>query len=430
MSNHKIERVFGVFPSTAFVVGTVVGTGIYLKPGLVAELLGSPWRVLWVWFAGGVFVTAGAVVYSRLARLWPESGGAYLYLSRVYGPWAASLLLAADVFIGRPAAVGALAYGLGLVWQLEASRCLVVALSAVVVLTAVQLMGSRVQGLSQSVLTFFQFLPLLVAVGLAGILPAATMEVSAPTVSVASPAWGAAFLAVLWAYDGWYNLTNMAGEVEDPERNLPKAMVFGMAFVTLLYVALNASLIQVLGLDSLAGDGLPVLTLFERSGVPFLTAGLQLFLSLALITTLNGTLACGSRVLIAASTDGLIRRRLGSDPTAAAPTLAFSAMCLGFLLFSGGLPLKNNMFDTLSELTAVVVLALSSLTVTCLFQIHSRGQATTIWERGAGALFLVINAILTVFLVMEVNLIALTGVAVVGGIGTVLWAFRRRPLET
>lgn len=427
MPNREPERAFGVFSSLAFVVGTVVGTGIYLKPGLVVQLLGAPWRVLFVWLAGGLFVTSGALVYSRLARLWPESGGAYLYLSRVYGPWAASLLLAADVFIGRPAAVGALAYGLGLTWQLEPSGCLIVALSAVAVLTGVQLMGSRAQGLSQSLLTFLQFIPLLIAVGLAWVLPAASPESNTPAAMPVPPAWGAAFLAVLWAYDGWYNLTNMAGEVDDPDRNLPKAMVFGMSCVTLLYVALNAALIRVLGVRDLAGDPLPVFTLFQRSEQPLLTAGLQLFLSLALITTLNGTWACGSRVLIAASSDGLIRRRLGTDPTGAAPTLLFSAWCIGFILFSGGLPLKKNLFDTLSELTAVVVLALSSLTVTCLFQVHSRGRSTSLMERGAAVFFLSVNAVLTVLLVIEVNLTALSGVLVVGGIGTLLWALRRRP---
>lgn len=415
-----------MFSSLGFVVGTVVGTGIYLKPGLIAQQLIEPWRAMLVWFLGGVFVTCGALVYSKLARAWPSSGGAYRYLHRVYGPWAASLLLAADIFIGRPAAVGALAYGLGLIWQLEATWCLILAVVSVVVLTGVQLLGSRVQGLSQAVLTVLQLLPLLVAVGLVVVLPAASSDSISVSRATHSPAWGAAFLAVLWAYDGWYNLTNLAGEVKDPDRNLPRAMILGMSAVTLLYLALNATLFHIIGAERLAGDSLPVLTLFQQSGSPWLTSGLQIFLSLALLTTLHGVLACGSRVLIAASADGMIRRPLGSDPTGALPTLLFSIWCLGFIVFSGGLPLQKNLFDTLSELTAVVVLALSSLTVTCLFRLPSLGFAVPSSAYLAALFFLCVNAVLIVLLVKEVNLTALIGVLVVVGVGSMLWALRRR----
>ena len=96
MSVRSRERVFGVVPSTAFVVGTVVGTGIYLKPGVVAGLLGQPWQVYFVWLLGGLFATAGALVYIQLAKNWPTNGGPFIYLRCTYGPWAASLLLAQE----------------------------------------------------------------------------------------------------------------------------------------------------------------------------------------------------------------------------------------------------------------------------------------------------------------------------------------------
>lgn len=425
MTDHKSERVFGKATSLAFVVGTVVGTGIYLKPGQVAALTSGFWQDLMVWLLAGVFVTCGALAYSRLAMAWPQSGGAYVYLSRHYGPWAASLLLAADLLIGRPAAVGALAYGLGLIWQLSSAGCLLTAVMAVTSLTLVQLLGARVQGAGQAMMTAVQLAPLLLVLVLWPFHQAhSELSSDVPTGGVR---WGAAFLAVLWAYDGWYNLTNLAGEIAEPERNIPRALVAGMMGVTALYVGLNAVLIKALGPSTLAQESLPVLTLFERWHLQPLAAGLQFFLSVSLLTTLNGTLACGSRVMVAASADGVIRRNLGAEPTALAPTLAFSGWCLGFLLCAGGMPSQSNLFDLLTELTGAVVLALSSLTTTCVFQLQRFDRPAPLGAKMAAGAFLSGNLALLLVLLAEFNRTAIFGVLAVGALGTAVWAVRRAP---
>lgn len=428
MTDYKSERVFGGAASLAFVVGTVVGTGIYLKPGQVAALTSGYWQDLMIWLLAGLFVTCGALAYSRLAMAWPQSGGAYVYLSRHYGPWAASLLLAADLLIGRPAAVGALAYGLGLIWQLSPSGCLLAAVVAVLSLTVVQLLGARVQGAGQAVMTVVQLAPLLLVLALWPFHQAYTG--SAPGLPSGGARWGAAFLAVLWAYDGWYNVTNLAGEVAEPERNIPRALIAGMMGVTALYVGLNAVLFHVLGRAALAQQSLPILTLFQLWNLQPLAAGLQFFLTVSLLTTLNGTLACGSRVMVAASADGVIRRDLGHEPTALAPTLAFTGWCLGFLLCAGGMPSESNLFDLLTELTGAVVLALSSLTTTCVFQLRGFGRPAPLGARIAAGAFLLGNLTLLGVLLAEFNRTAIFGVLAVGALGTAVWAGRRRQRET
>ena len=405
-------------------VGTVVGTGIYLKPSIVARLLAEPWQVLLLWAVAGVFVTSGAVVYSHLARVWPENGGAYLYLHRVYGPWAASLLLAADVFLARPAAVGALSYGLGLIWQLPTGQCLALAMTTLAVLTLLQLAGARVQGVGQTALTVLQLLPLL------GVLLLAFFEQpSSPIRSTSgdSPvAWGGAFLAVLWAYDGWYNLTNLSGEVEEPDRNLPLALIGGMGFVTALYLAVNAVLLHSLGMPALSRHSLPLLALLEEWGLSWLGTGIQVALSTALLATLNGTQACGSRVMVAAAKDGLLHSRLGQDPTKPVPTLAFSFYCLGILALFGGLPLSGNLFDILTEFTAVVVLLLSNLTVTCLFRADKLRTQIPGVAYAAATVYLLANTWLAWLLVQEANLMAALGAVGVLIVGTFLWVGRQR----
>jgi basic amino acid/polyamine antiporter, APA family len=418
------ERVFGKGQACAFVVGTVVGTGIYLKPGLVAGLVGETWQALLLWILGGLFATAGAVVYCELARTWPFSGGAYLFLHRVYGPWAASLLLAADVFLGRPAAVGALASGLGLVWGLSHGHGLLLAVALIVVLTGIQLLGSRMQGWSQSLLTGLQLVPLIVVLAMWLALGDGSAAVTA-TATATQGQWAAAFLAVMWAYDGWYNLTILGGEVKEPDRTFPVALIGGMAGVTVLYVALNGVLFLQLGHSGVAESPMPFLALFELWDLPVLGQALQVSLSLALLATLNGTLACGSRVLVAASQNGLVRVLLDRDPTKPTPTLVFACWCLGFLALFGGLPLELNLFDSLTELTAVIVAILTGLTVSCVFHREKLKRRVPVSVHLCALFYLGLNGVLMYWLVRESNMLALWGATSVVILGSVLWLVRK-----
>lgn len=418
MIDRNSERVFGGAQASAFVLGTVVGTGIYLKPGLVVGLLQHPWQVYLVWLLGGLFATAGALVYTELARNWPENGGPFLYLRETYGPWAASLLLAADIFLARPAAVGALASGLGLVWGLPPGPGLGLALFIVLALSGVQVLGARAQGWSQTVLTIFQFLPLLAILVLAPVV-----AVDPPQPWKAPPVeaqWAAAFLAVLWAYDGWYNITILAGEVQAPGRTLRRSLFGGMALVTTLYLLLNWVLCSLVERERLVEEPIGFLLLFENWELSWLGIVTQVSLSLALLATLNGTLACGARMIVAGASRGLLSVSVGSDPTGVRPTLSFTLWCLGVLLLFAGLSLERNLFDSLTEFTAVVVAMLSALTVTCIFHPAQFRQRPSSGALLAATGYLAVSSVLLVLLVLESNRLALGGVVTVGLLGTFL----------
>jgi basic amino acid/polyamine antiporter, APA family len=418
------ERVFGIVPSTSFVVGTVVGTGIYLKPALVAGLLDQAWQVYFVWFLGGFFATCGALTYIQLAKNWPANGGPFIYLRCTYGPWAASLLLAADIFLARPAAVGALATGLGLVWGLSAGPGLGLAISAVLGLSAIQLLGARTQGWSQTVLTLLQLLPLVVILAA---FPFLSSELEPPNWSPSNDRvqWGAAFLAVLWAYDGWYNITILGGEVRRPERTLKWALAGGMTFVTGLYLLLNILLCQQLGRQRLTEEGIGFLLLLSDWNLTWLGTATQLALTLAMLATLNGTLACGARMIVAGAREGLLSSSVGVEPTSIRPTLSFTLWCSGLLLLFSGLPLQRNLFDSLTEFTAVVVAVLSTLTVTCIFHGRLFARKPSKVALVAACFYLLIALILLLLLVMESHWLALAGVLTVGAVGTFLWARRQ-----
>ena len=403
-------------------VGTVVGTGIYLKPALLTRFVNKPWQALFLWALGGLFTSCGAMVYARLARNWPQSGGAYLYLAKSYGSWPASLLLAADIFLARPAAVGALATGFGLIWGLESGLGLLLALLLVTCLTLVQLMGSKVQANSQTFLTLLQLSPLCAILGTAVCLPSDSAVVH--SFKQGEISWAAAFLAVLWAYDGWYNLTNLGGEVENPQTTIPFALVGGMLGVTTLYVLLNWILYRYVSVEAIETSTVPFVLLFHLWNLEWLGTALQFSLSFALLATLQGTLACGSRMIVAAVKDGLLREVIGEEPTATRPTMCFFLWCIGFLALFGGLPLELNLFDSLTELTGVIVALLSALTVTCVFRGSNFLEPVSVWVKACAVLYLGMSSVLFCLLVLEANVLAVIGAGSVLLLGTLLWRLR------
>lgn len=417
-------RQYGGITAMAFVIGTVVGTGIYLQPRQVAKLAPEPWQNLLLWAAGGLFALCGAIAYARLSQVWPESGGAFVYLRNCYGEWVGSLLLAADILLGRPAAVGALATGLGLIWGLDGPRTLGLAIATLVVLTACQLIGRQATGGLQVALTLLQMLPLLVIAGSGASLPSLVPEPA----SGQPVLWASGFLAVLWAYDGWYNITILGGEVENPEVNLRRSLIGGVLAVTGLYLALNGLLLAKIPRADILAQGLPFTSLLSGWDLSELGALLKVGLSLALLSTLNGVLACGpsmlgaAGLLTAAEADQDERTRTGAS-------MLFSSWCLGLLMLFAGLPSQFALFNQLSEYTSVIVAALSGLTVTCVFRLRARGHRVDTLTTLAAVIFLLIDLVLMVLLAGERPGLAAGGALSVLVAGSALNVLRRRALQ-
>lgn len=406
---------YGPWTALAFVVGTVVGTGIYLKPAQVARLAPEPWQNLTLWAAGGIFALCGALAYARLASVWPASGGAYVYLRNCYGERVGSALLASDVLLARPAAVGALATGLGLIWKLSPAGTVALAVSTLLILTLTQLMGRQTTGGLQVALTLAQMMPLAMVAGSGASLPPAIPEPA----SAQPVLWASGFLAVIWAYDGWYNVTILGGQVERPEVNLRRALLGGVVLVTTVYVGLNALLLSRVPRAKILEQGVPFGILLDGWGLGILADLLRWGLSLALLSTLNGVLVCGPSMMAAG---GLVPER--DESASKWPALLFSAWCLGLLLLFAGLPSRFALFDQLSEYTAAVVAGFSGLTVSCVFRLPDLGYKVDWPTRAAAGLFLVIDGTLVVLLAWERPLLALGGALSVMVAGAALHRLR------
>ena len=285
--NPGLIPTLGLFSTIMLVVGGVIGSGIFRTTGGMAAELGSPQLLLFVWVLAGVITLFGALTNAEIASLIPETGGQYVYFERMYGPFFAFLYGWAIFAIIQCGSIAAVAYLFAeyagrLIHLPELSATLAtwsfhlpfigdvtplaeigtkgLAAALIILLTAVNYIGVRFGGLVQNIFTVAKIAAmLLLACG--AFLPTtggSTANFTHPsTVTQLSglalfAAIAAALQGAFWAYDGWNKLTYIAGEVKEPQRNIPRALLWGMVTVTGIYVLMNVAYLHVLPVEALA----------------------------------------------------------------------------------------------------------------------------------------------------------------------------------
>jgi len=342
----QLVRGLTLADTTALVVGTVIGTGVFIKSAIMAQDAGSPLVVLAAWVAAGFLSLAGALTYAELGAMLPEAGGEYVYLRRSYGDLAAFLYGWMRFVVAGSGSIAILAVGfatflsaivpMDAVWARATYTLLgstkqwrfgvtqVVAIGAIVLFTIVNCFTVIVGGRIQTALTILKVGGIAVVIfGIAFLSPAADWAhlTSASDTHVSGVAtFGLAMLAALWAYDGWNNMPMAAGEVSDPGRNVPRALIGGMVAVMVIYCSANLAYfyalpwVDVLGSNSTAHpDALPIAT--KAAQTAFGEAGGKL-MSIAFVFSalgaLNGSTLTGARVPYAMARDGLFATRAGT----------------------------------------------------------------------------------------------------------------------
>lgn len=327
-TSRELKRILGPVPATAIVVGSVIGTGVFLKSTAMTQILGGPLWVLLAWLFAGLLSLCGAIVYSELGARFPDAGGEYVYLQKGFGPLLAFLYGWTRFWITTPAAIAAYAVAssafLADVWlPADGSLGVLTAILLILAFTALNCLSVMVAGQAQ---TFLTALKILVVFGLAaGIFltpihrPVMGTLLSAGTGTPSVSAFFTATLAALWAYDGWNNLPMMAGEIKNPKTNVPLALGFGMGLVLLLYLAINASyflaldLPEVLSANSSAfPTAWPIAT---KAAATFLGPAAIKILAVAFVISavgaMNGQILSGARVPYAMARSGLFFSFLG-----------------------------------------------------------------------------------------------------------------------
>ncbi len=386
-------RVIGPGSAMAIVAGSMLGIGIYLAPAEMAVQVRSPAVLLAIWLGTGLIMLGGALAFAELATRFPDAGGDYVYLRQAFGPSAAFATgwgLFAAVFAGSVAAVTValcrfqlstlLGGPLDVPWlhvpglgAVSGDR--VVAVAIVFLLTALNVRGVRLSAAVQNATTVVPALILAVlaliclALATAGALPPGE-PAALPDQPLSLTILVRAYLLAYFAYSGWNAVVYVAGEVREPRRTLPRALVGGTVLITLLYVLLCAGFVVALGMGGLASAGeagsATAAALLGEPGRLIMTV----LIALCLLSPINAAILGGARVAWAMAADGAFWRRASRlHPRHGTPAFALwvQALWASVLIVSGG-------FDELLRAVSVAMLATASLAVIALWVLR-RGQA-------------------------------------------------------
>jgi amino acid transporter len=378
-----MRREIGVLLGVALVINATIGTGIFKTPAKVARLSGSLSSALVVWAIGGVIALAGALSLAELAAALPRTGGIYEFLRRTYGPRVAFLFAWTKLTLLIPSAVGSfaklaaesLASLAG--WPPDATRDARLALGFLIVCGAANLFGVRTSARQQAAITFAKYLgvALLALLGLA-LLPTGTVPppVKAERIidHVTLAGCAAALVSVMWAYDGWADLSSLSGEVRDPARSLPRALFAGTVAIIVVYLAANFGYARALGIDGLRnstiGDHMAAANL---ATLTVGAAGRRMLSAIILVSCVGGCMSSiltGTRVFVPLATDGLFVRWLGEvSPNTRVPS---RAVIVAVVL--GGIYVSVRSFEQLTEAFVVGYFPFYVLAVVAVFVLRIR----------------------------------------------------------
>jgi len=389
-------RGLGPWAASAIVVGTMVGTGIFLKPSEMAAAGGSVSLVYAAWIAGGLLSLFGALSFAELGAAMPEAGGQYAYLRRGLGPIWGFLFGWMHSTVGESSSAASIAAGLArfssflvpalavplFTWHLKSpsggtpydfvfSWSQPMAAGAILLFTFINYLGVRLGGRVQVALT-------LLKIGAVLAIVAAGFWFGHGSVSHFHPFWPvqtnggtltaflAAIAAALWAYDGWEDLNRVGSEIQNPERNFPRALAGGTILVAAIYLLFNAVCFYALPFSAVASSShvaSDVVESFAGHGAAF---WITLAMMVAALGTLNSSIMSGARVPYAMARDGLFFRVTGIvHPRFRTPG--------GALIFQGVLAALMALTGTFEELTSLFVFAawiFYALSVVAMFRLR------------------------------------------------------------
>ncbi len=301
MSQQNLKKSVTFIQAIAIVIGMIIGAGIFLKPSIVFYNAGSPIPGLLAWVLGGLITLASALTIAEIAAAIPKTGGLYVYLEELYGEIWGFLLGWVQTVISFPAAIAALAIAFSTnaafffpmeVWE---QKLLAVGVLAFVVLMNV--LATKYGGFIQTVSTVAKLIPIFILI-VFGLLNGEAHDFSTPTTAeaVEGVGFGAAILGTLWAYDGWISVTNMAGELKNPAKEMPRAIILGVTAVMAVYLLINIALLNIIPFEVITASETPVsdaaVALFGDGGAAFITAGILI----SVFGALNGYTMTGARV--------------------------------------------------------------------------------------------------------------------------------------
>lgn len=412
-----LKRELGLGAAIAVVCGESIALGIFLTPAAMAKSLGSPLLLLAVWLAMAVMAAAGTLCFGELAVNWPEDGGAYVYLRHFYGERTAFLygwmsMAVLDSGLAAALAVGATAYIVTLMPAAGGYPTVTAAL-LLIGMGAVNYCGTRISGRFMAAVNWLKLLvvALLIVWAFVGhahthsnLLPLATRR---PGSDLLVMGIAGAYINAFFSFGGWWDVTKLSGEIREPQRNLPRALLIGVLAVTLVYVGLSAAFLHIVPLEQVTSNQAFVAqfgeALFGRTGAVVLSV-------CVLISVLGGLSAltmAAPRVYFAMAQKGQFFGAFGRlHPRFNSPTNAILLqLCCSLAVLALGA------FDKIISYIIFTAVLFLALTAGAVFKLPEARQR--FWYPIAPALFIVCCGVVALMILMRNPIEAVLGVGVV-----------------
>ena len=401
-ANHRLIRSLTLTDSTALVIGKVIGTGIFLKAAVMTQQVQSPGLMLAAWAAAGLLSLAGALTYAELGAMFPSAGGEYVYLRAAYGRLPAFLYGWMQIAVAQTGIIAALGIGCATFlsalvpltrnwishtfhlfghefsWQLGSQQ--VVALTLILFFSAINCAGVAFGGRTQTFLTAAKIAGITaIVIGVFFFSTGGTWKnLSAVNAAqgIGLKSFGAAMLAALWAYNGWNNLPMAAGEVRDPGRNLPRALIGGMLVVLTIYLLVSFAYVYALPVEQIITSN----STAHPNALPVATKAVQTFLGplgsrlisiifiVSTVGALNGGILTAARVPYAMARDGLLFSRVGDvGEKSRAPVWAIAIQALWACVLA-----LSGTFDQLTDFAVFALWMFFALTTAAVFVLRRK----------------------------------------------------------
>ena len=382
-SSHALPRRVGLWSAIAIVIGSVIGSGIFRSPAGIATKLPGPLPMMAVWVVGGAFALCGALTLAEVASALPRTGGIYVFLREGWGRIYAFLFGWSELVIIRAAALGAISttfaeYFLRVLGYDPAiapydQYVHYVAALAILFTATLNIVGVRWGSAVQIVTTIAKFggLLLIIALAVTIALPqnqGVNFSPAMPPGSFSIAPFGLALVSTLWAYDGWADLSFMGGEVKDPGRNLPRALIWGTLAVMAIYLLANLAYLAVLSVDEMSRSRLVAADVAQRligtRGAAFVATTVML----STFGALAGSLMTSPRIFFAMADDGMLLRGVASvHPRFQTPWVAI-ALAAGL----GTAFVLLRTFEQLADTFVTAILPFYALGVGAIFTLRRR----------------------------------------------------------
>jgi APA family basic amino acid/polyamine antiporter len=354
MSRHtaaspELKRDLGTWPAMSIVVGTVIGSGIFLVPKTMIQRVGSVEWVFVIWIVGGLLSLAGALSYAELAAAMPEAGGEYVFLREAYGPLWGFIYSWTQMWVAKSGSIATLATGffvylanffppLDTVFYaiplplgphggpLELRWGQLLAIGLIACLGWLNYFGVKLGGEVQVGVTVVK-VALIAVVIFAGLLLGHPAAPATPVAPLTFSGFIAALVAALWAYDGWNNVSMVSSEIRQPQRNLPLALIGGTLAVIAIYLLANAAYFRVLSPGEVAGADRVAADMMRKIWHAAGANGVSIAAMISIFAALNGSILTGSRVPYAAAREGYFFSAIGRvHPQHRTPGVSIAAL--------------------------------------------------------------------------------------------------------